>query len=169
MLALSVVVGRMSCSPLQVVPLNPLPVMAVVGVMGFFLYQLWALFSVDAEPIRLAIVRRYQDANGSYVGELYLYEKVSRKPDAIEGFVMIGASLDTMPFGAMSEKGHRWTLDTRNDFLAPIVSGVLRVGSFTPQENETVKQKIARLPRRRMLLTIQNRFVEDVKAVQEKR
>lgn len=122
------------------------------------------------KPIRLAIVRRYQDANGSYVGELYL----ELQDEKLTGYAMIGASLDTLPLyvdglDAFSLAEFGWTLDTRNDFLAPMMPCVVRVGAFTPDENAAVRDRVARLPRRRMLLTIQNRFVEDVKAVQEKR
>lgn len=116
------------------------------------------------QPIRLAIVRRYQDANGSYVGELYLHETVKRQHDTLEGYVMIGASLDTLPYDA--QEGGRFSLDTRNDFLVPMLPDVLRVGSLVPQDNDAVRRRVSRMPRRRVRLTIHNRFIE---AAQEPR
>lgn len=123
-------------------------------------------------PVRLFVVRRYQDANGSFVGELYLHETIQRKQDTLEGYVMIGASLDTLPLNANAcdadtlDRFIGWTLDTRNDFLAPIMANVLRVGALEPWDNDIVRQRVARL-RGRIWLTIQNRFVEAVQDARE--
>ena len=124
-----------------------------------------SLFS--RQPIRLAIVRRYQDANGNYVGELYMEQDISRKHDTLTGYTMIGVSLDTLPlsaylYGDFNFKSFSWTLDTRNDFLAPMMSNVVRVGSLDPLANDSVRQMIARLPRRNIVMTVQNKFIEQV-------
>lgn len=148
-LALPDVVGWLFAHALRVVPLNPFR---------------WLRERFSSTPIRLAIVRKYQDANGAYIGELYLHETVKRQHDTLEGYVMIGASLDTLPYDA--QDGGRFMLDTRNDFLAPMMPNVLRVGSLMPEDNEAVKRRVSRMPRRRIRLTLQNRFIE---AVQEKR
>ena len=111
-------------------------------------------------PVRLAIVRRYQDANGNYIGELYM----EREHKGISGYDMIGVSLDSMPLGvAGNETMIDWTLDTRNDFLVPLTIGnVVRVGAQEPKDNDNVRRMIARLPRKRMSLIVQNRFIEYV-------
>lgn len=136
----------------------------------------WLRERFSSTPIRLAIVRKYQDANGAYIGELYVHETVKRQHDTLEGYVMIGASLDTLPLaagevacpsGPLPMHCYGWTLDLENDFLAPMPEFCVRVGAMTPEENDNVKQRIARLPRRRMLLTVQNRFVEPVNALDD--
>ena len=128
--------------------------------------QAYNLFS--RQPIRLAIVRRYQDANGNYVGELYMEQDISRKHDTLTGYTMIGVSLDTLPiFADRLDAFHfsefDWTLDTRNDFLAPMMSNVVRVGSLDPLANDSVRRMIARLPRRNIVMTVQNKFIEDLR------
>lgn len=120
------------------------------------------------DPVKLVIVRRYQDANGSYVGELYMYEIVHRKYDTIKGYRMIGVSLDTLPLDIMDRNKHTdheresFHLDTLNDFLAPIPGDTVRVGALDPIENDSVRQMMASLPRCRMFLFVQNRFIERV-------
>jgi hypothetical protein len=117
------------------------------------------------EPIRLTIVRRYADANGSHVGELYLEHrlKLANGSHAL-GWQMVGASLDSLPLkdGAAYGKVDDFKLDTRNDFLAPMPPDTLRVGSLEPQDNDRVRRMIGKLPRRRVTLIIQNRFIEHV-------
>src|SRR6202171_449605 len=136
----------------------------VIGVgLGVMLGHmvLW-LRSLGQGPVRLAIVRRYQDANGSYVGELYLHETVTRKHDTFDGYMMIGASLDTLPFDSQT-KTDVFALDTYNDFLEPMPPMTVRVGTLcTPADNESIRKMVRALPRRNMTLTIQNRFIEYV-------
>lgn len=125
-----------------------------------------ALFS--REPIRLAIVRRYQDANGSYVGELYRFDTVSRRADTFMGYRMIGMSLDTLALD-FHEENTVWSLDTRHDFLEPMPKGVVRVGSLTPEDNDNVRREIGNVPRWRIRLEVQNRFIEHVMDARETR
>jgi hypothetical protein len=108
-------------------------------------------------PVKLAIVRKYTDANGSFVGELY----IEQKQKAFTGYTMIGASLDTLPFDLQNETDV-FALDTRNDFLAPMPPMTLRVGALDPQDNEAIRKAVRNMPRRRMKLIIQNRFIEYV-------
>jgi len=111
-------------------------------------------------PVRLAIVRRYADANGSYVGELYM----EQEQNGIRSYRMIGASLDTLPLDIdlTLRVNMAYVLDTENDFLAYMPAGRLRVGALDPQDNDRVRRMVARLPRRRMTLVVQNRFIEHV-------
>lgn len=115
-----------------------------------------------AEPARLAVVRRYVDANGSYVGELYLYEEVKRRHDMVTGYVMIGASLDSLPFDLAGKELTIFGLDTYNDFLQPLPPMTLRVGSLEPKDNDAVRRRVAKLPRKGMTLLVQNGFIEHV-------
>jgi hypothetical protein len=117
---------------------------------------------LNPEPVKLAIVRRYQDANGSFVGELYLYNVVTRRHDTVTGYQMIGASLDTLPLELGQEQTTVFALDTGNDFLAPMPPMTLRVGAMEPKDNDSVRRMIRRLPRRNMTLIVQNRFIEHV-------
>jgi len=111
--------------------------------------------------VRLAIVRRYQDANGNYVGELYMDQTIKRRHDTLAGYTMIGASLDSLPL-SFDESSMVWGLDTRNDFLAHMPRAVVRVGALDPKDNDGVRRMVAKLPRRNMTLVIQNRFIEHV-------
>jgi hypothetical protein len=112
-------------------------------------------------------VRRYQDANGSYVGELYLYETVTRRHDMVTGYQMIGASLDTLPLDMVNETTV-FALDTGNDFLAPMPPMTVRVGATEPKDNDSVRRMVRKLPRRNMTLIVQNRFIEHVMDAKEK-
>lgn len=111
-------------------------------------------------PVRLAIVRRYQDANGAYVGELYMW----REHRGIGAYMMIGASLDTLPLESthLLDGEQYYALDTVNDFLAPMPLCRIRVGALDPADNDRIRMMVARLPKRNMTCTIQNRFIERV-------
>ena len=112
----------------------------------------------DFRETHLIIVRRYTDANGYYVGELYLYDEWAN--GALRGYRMIGCSLDNLPIDALSPSS--WRLDTSNDFLAPLKRNTVRVGAIEPIDNEFIKQFINKLPRWRMRLNIQNRLIQDI-------
>lgn len=105
----------------------------------------------------MAIVRRYADANGSFVGELYLLGSFA----GVLGYQMIGVSLDTLPFEPTSVSS--FDLDVEHDFLAPMPEGCVRVGAQDPQDNDTVRAHVARIAREgSIVLQVQNRFVEHV-------
>lgn len=118
----------------------------------------WFNNLIHPRPIKLAIVRRYADANGSYVGELYLEQKNKH----FTGYTMIGASLDTLPLDLGVEQTTVFALDTKNDFLVPMPSMTLRVGALDPRDNKNVQRMVRKLPRYRMTLVVQNRFIERV-------
>lgn len=111
-------------------------------------------------PVHLAIVRRYQDANGSYVGELYMEYIIH----GMSGYRMIGVSLDTFPLDAtrLLEGEPYYAIDTDNDFLQPMPPVRIRVGAMDPQDNDRVRRMVGKLPRRHMSFIIQNRFIEHV-------
>lgn len=120
----------------------------------------WLRSFVDRQPIRLAVVRRYCDANGSYVGELYM----AQEQNGVSSYRMIGASLDTFPLNAtrLLENEPAYAIDTANDFLAPMMACRIRVGAIDPQDNDKVRQMVRRMPKYHMSFIIQNRFVEHV-------
>ncbi len=128
----------------------------IYRLLGF----LRSLFS--HRPVRLAIVRRYQDANGSYVGELYMEQTVKN----VTSYNMVGVSLDSMPFGAgmggSTSLLVRDRLDTANDFLAHMPPNTVRVGALDPRDNDAVRRMVSDLPRRNMTLAVQNCFIEHV-------
>jgi hypothetical protein len=123
-------------------------------VKGFFSHK----------AVRLAIVRRYVDANGSYVGELYM----EQTQGGISSYRMIGASLDTLvPQECVYDNASVYTslgaiFDTKHDFLYPMPSGIVRVGSLDPKSNDSVRRMIANLSRHIVSLVVQNRFIEHV-------
>lgn len=105
----------------------------------------------------MAIVRRYADANGSFVGELYLLGSFA----GVLQYSMIGMSLDTLPFEAHEMSG--FDLDVENDFLKPMPAMCVRVGAQDPRDDKAVRDSIARIAREgTIVLQVQNRFVEHV-------
>lgn len=139
-------------------------ILGVMNNMSRFINWLRGLFS--RTPVRLAIVRRYADANGHYVGELYLHSE-SRTPGTfaiVSAYKMIGVSLDSLPLElrALSLADDVDALDLKNDFLAPMMLNTLRVGAAEPKDNDNVRKMIGRLPRRNIRFVIQNKFIEHV-------
>ena|SRR5260221_8240130 len=105
----------------------------------------------------MAIVRRYADANGSFVGELYLLGTFA----GVLQYSMIGVSLDTLPFEAKDVGS--FDLDVEHDFLVPMAEGCVRVGAQDPKDNDAVRSHVKDLAREgTIVLQIQNRFVEHV-------
>lgn len=113
--------------------------------------------AVGRKTWSLAIVRRYPDANGSFVGELYLLGTFM----GVLQYQMIGVSLDTLPFEP--KEVQTFSLDVVNDFLKPMPEGCVRVGSLDPRDNDVVKANVGRLAKQgTIVLQVQNRFVEYV-------
>ena len=110
------------------------------------------------KPLLLAIVRRYQDAQGHNVGELYRYGTVA----GVGGYRMIGCSLDSFPLDTLFMESLAGRLDLEHDFLAPMAGNTLRVGAAEPADNDAVRETIRRMNARDIHLTIQNRFIEHV-------
>ena len=115
------------------------------------------LFVRERKSWSVAIVRRYADANGSFVGELYVLGTFA----GVLGYQMIGYSLDTLPFDAHAVEA--FDLDTEHDFLKPMPVGCVRVGAMNPQDNDAVRKHVAKLAAQgKIALQVQNRFVEHV-------
>lgn len=107
-----------------------------------------------SEPAELAIVRRYLDANGNYVGELYLKHPVTRVS------VMIGASLDSHEFFIRYLEGV--TFDYKHDFLEPLPPETIRIGAIDPRDLEQVRNIVADLEGRYIVVEVRNGFIEAV-------
>jgi hypothetical protein len=117
----------------------------------------WIKRFFDFTPVKLAIVRRYTDANGNYIGELYLLDERVKGHDV---YMMIGASLDNLPLEY--EGGRLWSIDTENDFLAYLRPNTIRVGALNPLDNEYVQHRVARMPYWKREIVVQNRFIETI-------
>ena len=117
-----------------------------------FIKALFYLLIHPFEPVHFTIVRRYVDAQGNYIGELYEGEGRSAK--------MIGMSCDSLAFGSSSAKSGnlRWG----ESFLAPMPDNVIRVGGSVPSDNESVHEFVAIRRWCPIRITILNRFVERV-------
>lgn len=98
--------------------------------------------------MNLAIVRRYVDMNGRFIGELYL------------NGTMIGASQDNLP---LEYKGGRlWFLDTWRSFLSPLTWRTVRVGGTAPDNDKATRRKVRWLVPFSTRLRVENRFVDDI-------
>lgn len=105
--------------------------------------------------LELTIVRRYADAQGHYIGELYK----GKDRDAH----MIGASCDNWPLNANTHALlDKPSLCWRYSFLDPLPGNTLRVGSFDPKDNARVQTYIAMHRFNRVNIVVLNRFVEHV-------
>lgn len=104
------------------------------------------------DAVHLTIVRRYVDAQGHFIGELY--EGDGRTAS------MIGMSCDNLPLniGTNPQGKLCWS----KDFLAPMSDRTVRVGSMEPKDNESVRKHIAMKRFCPIRFTILNRFVEHI-------
>jgi hypothetical protein len=126
----------------------------------FTRFNNWLRGLFDHRLVMLTIVRRYQDAQGHNVGELYMYSTLL----GVGAYRLIGCSLDSFPLDLteLSQLDESGALDLVHDFLAPMGAYTLRVGAPEPQDNDTVRRMIAYIPRKNIRLNISNRFVEHV-------
>jgi hypothetical protein len=126
--------------------------------MKHFLSMLRALWFVALHPFdtfKLTIVRRYADAQGNYIGELYEGDGATAR--------MIGASCDNWPLDAdVSPLPMHPRICWSKSFLDPLPKNTLRVGAMEPQDNEDVQAYIAARRFAPLRVTVLNRFVEYV-------
>jgi len=111
---------------------------------GYFLCHPFDTFNVT-------IVRRYADAQGNYIGELYENER------------MIGASCDNWPLNdtVASSLRHSRVCYSKS-FLEPLPDNTLRVGAFEPSLNVIVQEYVAARRFLPLRVTVCNRFIEYV-------
>lgn len=116
---------------------------------------------VDPQPVLLVICRKYLDANGRYIGELYAQHAAKHGGiGSVNGLTMIGVSLDSLALGAT--EGQPDYLDTHNDFLALMPDNVIRVGAMEPLNTLAVRLAVRKMPKKCMRILLQNRFIESV-------
>lgn len=105
--------------------------------------------------VHLTVVRRYADAQGHFIGELY--EGSSR--DAR----MIGASCDNWPLDAdVKALPPHPSVCFSKSFLEPLSANTLRVGALEPQDNARVQAYIATRRFCVLRFTVLNRFIETI-------
>ena len=107
--------------------------------------------------VSLTIVRRYVDAQGHYIGELYVSE--------VEGTLahMIGATCDNLPLNAdIATRFTQPVICYSYSFLDPLPANTARIGAFEPSLNAIVQEYIALRRFNRMRVIVHNRFVEHV-------
>ncbi len=101
----------------------------------------------------LTVVRRYVDAQGHFIGELY--EGTGREAH------MIGASCDNWPLDADTSPLPGFpSVCWRKSFLDALPKNTLRVGSFEPESNARVQAYVAMRRWLPLRVTVHNRFVE---------
>lgn len=104
------------------------------------------------DTVTLTVVRRYVDAQGHFIGELY--EGTGRSAR------MVGMTCDNLPLEVVSKTPIR--LCWKQDFLAPLPANTVRVGGQEPQENAGVRAFIALRRFCPQRIAVLNRFVEHV-------
>lgn len=109
------------------------------------------------ELVDLYIRRKYQDANGNYVGELYAND-VTVKGKKVTA--MIGVSLDSLDFN--DTFGFPNELDLQHDFLAYMPKDRVRLGSLDPKDNDAVRNRYRFYPSHLIRINIANCFIESV-------
>lgn len=107
------------------------------------------------DVVTLTIVRRYVDAQGHYIGELYEGDKHEAK--------MIGVSCDNWPLN-VGETGliGAYTLCYSLSFLDPMPANTIRVGSLEPTDNATIRAYISKKRFCHKTIIVRNRFIEYV-------
>lgn len=116
-----------------------------------FLSACWFVATHPFDLFKITVVRRYADAQGNFIGELY------------EDNRMIGASCDNWPIDADCKPipMHPKVCWSRS-FLDPLPGNTLRVGAMEPQDNADVQAYVARRRFLPLRVTVLNRFVEHV-------
>lgn len=123
--------------------------------MWAWLQAAWFKVRHPFQVFDIAIVRRYVDAQGRYIGELYEVKDLRTS--------MIGASCDNMPLDAnMQAFVAAPRLSFEYSFLDPLPPATVRVGSFMPQENANVQAYVALRRFLRTRMSVHNNFVEHV-------
>lgn len=115
------------------------------------------------EAVHLTIVRRYADAQGNFIGELYERFEYGHATESGAGWRMIGASCDNWPLDAdVSPIPMHPKVCWSRSFLEALPQNTLRVGAMEPQDNADVQAYVARRRFLPLRVTVLNRFVEHV-------
>lgn len=106
-------------------------------------------------PILVEIVRKYTDANGAYIGEMYVCHSANETE-------FIGVTLDTFPLACKRLTGVY--PDLYNDFLVPIPDDVFRVGAMHPEDYAKTVRRAKAFNWKNAHIVISNRFIEEILA-----
>ena len=116
-----------------------------------FLKALWYFIAHPFVIVKLTIIRRYVDAQGHYIGELY------------EDGRMIGASCDNWPLDTrLHDLLAAPRLCWRHSFLEPLPVSTIRVGGTEPAAHAVIQRHIADRRFCAKKIVVVNRFVEYV-------
>lgn len=118
--------------------------------MILFIKSLWYFARHPFDVVQLTVVRRYADAQGHYIGELY--------DDNGRSARMIGVSCDNLALDSKAAASSvlRWN----EEFTAPMKANTLRVGGQVPEVNAHVWEYVALRRFCTVRIAILNRFVE---------
>jgi hypothetical protein len=128
--------------------LNLLKVRSFLAAIAYFICH-------PFDVVSLTIVRRYVDAQGNYIGELY--EGADRTAH------MIGATCDNLPLDADTTplKGTP-RLCAMYSFLDPLPVNTLRVGAMEPMDHAGLQAYICLRRFNTLKIIVLNRFVEHI-------
>ncbi len=116
-----------------------------------WLQAIWYKSIHPHEIVYLAVVRRYVDAQKNFIGELYDNGK------------MIGASCDNLPLNAdVNPLPGEPKLCWGKDFLSPLPVNTIRVGSFEPKDNDSVRRRMSDRRFQTFRIEFRNRFAEHI-------
>lgn len=118
-----------------------------MGLMTQFIRAIGYTLVHPFDTFNVTVVRRYVDAQGHYIGELY------------DNKAMIGASCDNMP---IDTKLAIPRLCYTYSFLDVMPADTLRVGAMTPQDNASVQAYVSMRRWLPLRVAVLNRFVEHV-------
>lgn len=120
------------------------------------LKALWYTAMHPFEVFHLTVVRRYVDAQGNYIGELY--EEIGPYTSR-----MIGMSCDNWPLDAdISPIPLYPKVCYTKSFLDALPKNTLRVGAMAPQDNVDVQAYVGCRRFLPLRVTVLNRFVEHI-------
>ena len=103
------------------------------------------------DTLNVTIVRRYADAQGHFIGELYQDNR------------MIGYSCDNWPLNAdTTPLPMHPRVCWRKSFLDPLPVNTMRVGAMEPENNARVQEYVAVRRWLPLRVTVHNRFIQHV-------
>jgi hypothetical protein len=120
-----------------------------------FMHACWYTAMHPFDAFNVTVVRRYADAQGNYIGELYEGNGASAR--------MIGASCDNWPLDAdVRPLPMHPRVCWQRSFLDPLPKNTLRVGAMEPVDNADVQAYVAARRFLPLKITVLNRFVEHI-------
>lgn len=120
-----------------------------------FLQAIWYTAMHPFDTFNVTVVRRYVDAQGHFIGELYDGDGRNAR--------MIGYACDNWPLNAdTAALPMHPRVCYAKSFLDPLPKNTLRVGAMEPSDNADVQAYVAMRRWCPLRITVLNRFVEHV-------